>query len=97
MPVEQKQRNRILYWDMARGITILLMMVGHFSLPFTVKVFIYSFHMPLFFISNAYFMKSYAWKDTAIKSAKKLLIPYAVGTGVEMICEFWKRGGFCQQ
>ncbi len=51
--------KRIEYIDIARGIGILLVVLGHndFSLvsPFAYKV-IYSFHMPLFFFLSGYFL-----------------------------------------
>ena len=53
--------NRIEYIDIARGIGILLVVLGHndFSLisPFAYQV-IYSFHMPLFFFLSGYFLKT---------------------------------------
>ena len=51
--------NRIQYIDIARGIGILLVVLGHndFALvsPFVYQV-IYSFHMPLFFFLSGYFI-----------------------------------------
>lgn len=48
-------RNKILnmqgrnYWlDVAKGITIILMVLGHSSIPDGLSRFIYAFHMPLF-------------------------------------------------
>ena len=53
--------NRIQYIDIARGIGILLVVLGHndFALvsPFVYQV-IYSFHMPLFFFLSGYFINS---------------------------------------
>lgn len=42
--------NRIPWVDVAKGITIILMVVGHSSLPNIIQSWIFSFHMPLFFI-----------------------------------------------
>lgn len=37
------------YWlDVAKGITIILMVLGHSSIPDGLSRFIYAFHMPLF-------------------------------------------------
>src|SRR5829696_4262817 len=51
--------KRIEYIDIARGICILLVVMGHndFAVvsPFVYKV-IYSFHMPLFFFLSGYFL-----------------------------------------
>ena len=37
--------------DIAKGITIMLMVMGHSSIPHSLAVFIWAFHMPLFFIA----------------------------------------------
>ena len=53
--------KRIEYIDIARGIGILLVVMGHndFAVvsPFLYKL-IYSFHMPLFFFLSGYFLNS---------------------------------------
>ena len=47
--------NRIAWIDVAKGITILLVIIGH-TLTFgsATRNFIFSFHMPLFFILSGY-------------------------------------------
>lgn len=69
--------NRIKYWDIAKGITIILVILGHTDLPAYLRMIIFSFHMPFFFIANGYFVKKYQIKNMIKKSAKSLLIPYA--------------------
>ena len=69
--------NRIKYWDIAKGIAIILCVLGHTDLPYYLRMIIFSFHMPLFFIANGYFIKNYDVKNTIKKSVKSLLIPYA--------------------
>ena len=53
--------KRIEYIDIAKGIGILLVVMGHndFALvsPFAYKL-IYSFHMPLFFFLSGYFLNT---------------------------------------
>lgn len=44
-----KQNNREVYLDIAKGIGILLVVIGHLQLDNVTRNFIYSFHMPLFF------------------------------------------------
>lgn len=74
------KRNPIL--DIMKGITIILMMLGHTGIPEWLHTFIYSFHMPLFFILSGYFAKFNesiswnGWKDELCKNAKSLLVPY---------------------
>ena len=48
-------KKRVKYFDIARGITIILMIVGH-TLSFGWKRnLIFSFHMPLFIIISGMF------------------------------------------
>lgn len=74
-----KQRNET--YDLMKGIALILMMLCH--LVYTegpVKHFIYSFHMPLFFILAGVFAKNIedisSFKDFTLKNAKRLLLPY---------------------
>jgi len=71
---------RIEYIDIARGIGILLVVLGHndFSLisPFAYQV-VYSFHMPLFFFLSGYFLNTAVpfW-DFVKKRFHSLIKPY---------------------
>jgi fucose 4-O-acetylase-like acetyltransferase len=72
--------KRIEYIDIARGIGILLVVLGHndfgYISPFGYKV-IYSFHMPLFFFLSGYFLKtSIPFFDFFKKRFNSLLKPY---------------------
>lgn len=50
--------KRIDYIDIVKGITIILMIIGHVSnIPTILRTFIFSFHMPLFFIISGYTFK----------------------------------------
>lgn len=42
--------KRIDWIDVAKGIGIILMVMGHTSMPDAINRWIYSFHMPLFFL-----------------------------------------------
>jgi acyltransferase len=46
--------NRLYWLDIAKGITILLMVLGHTSIPSILSNFIWAFHMPLFFIVSGW-------------------------------------------
>lgn len=46
------KKNRMTYLDMAKGIGILFMIVGHTISLGWQKDLIYSFHMPLFFVCS---------------------------------------------
>jgi len=72
--------NRVEYIDIARGIGILLVVLGHndFSLvsAFAYHV-IYSFHMPLFFFLSGYFINTTrGFWDFTIRRFHSLLKPY---------------------
>lgn len=70
--------GRIEYWDIAKGMTIMLMILGHTEIPEYLRIIIYSFHMPLFMIVNGYFIKSYDIKRTFTRSVKTVLAPYMI-------------------
>ena len=70
-------KNRINYIDIARGISIILMILGHVIGPGWKRNIIFSFHMPLFVIVSGYFFKE--TENTKIfikKNILKLVIPY---------------------
>lgn len=50
----KKRVNRIPWVDIAKGIAIILMIVGHELPQDRLRVLIFSFHMPLFFILSGY-------------------------------------------
>ncbi len=66
--------KRIAWLDIAKGIGIILVVAGHIQENEYINFFIYSFHMPLFFILSGYLYKN---KEKFIKAkAKSILIPY---------------------
>lgn len=68
------QSNRIIWVDIAKGIGILLVLIGHISQNQYISSFIYCFHMPLFFIISGYL---YSDKQHYVKKKiKSILIPY---------------------
>ena len=48
------ERKRIQWLDIAKGLAIILMILGHTSIPKFAADFIWLFHMPLFFIASGY-------------------------------------------
>ena len=79
--------GRMQYWDVAKGIVILLVILGHLpQTPAQLTQAIYTFHMPFFFIANAFFIKHYDIKTHAKKSFKSLLVPYMIVCVLEAIC-----------
>ena len=84
-----KQRIRLDYLDIAKCITIFLVIVGHVSSntddPFY-RCAIYYFHMPLFFIVSGVVIRKHQttkydlahYKDLILKNVFMLLIPYYI-------------------
>lgn len=64
--------NRIEYIDSIKGLAILLMIFGHMEFH-NLNWFIYSFHMPLFFILSGFFFNV---EKPIAPRVKKLGIPY---------------------
>lgn len=70
--------NRIVWIDYARVIGIWLVVLGHSFCSETMKLYIYSFHMPLFFLLSGIFWKNLTYKDFLRRKLKTLIIPYVV-------------------
>ena len=68
----------------AKGITIILVVIGHFSstsMPnyfIEIKKIIYTFHMPLFFILSGflYSYSKYSFKELVILKVRRLVFPF---------------------
>lgn len=73
--------------DVAKGFAIILMVVGHCDdLPRVLFRFIFSFHMPLFFLFSGYFFKEKDTASVALNGLKTLVKPYVVTT---LVCAFF--------
>ena len=71
--------KRIHYLDYAKGIAIILVVLGHIFSEGNIKTYIYSFHMPLFFIISGYlfnYSNVKSFKEFINKKIKAYLIPY---------------------
>lgn len=70
--------QRLDYLDVAKGIGILLVILGHCQLGRigNIHALIYSFHMPLFFfISGLCFSNKYGFTSLAVKRFKQMILP----------------------
>lgn len=72
--------------DIAKGIVICLMVIGHSAIPPLVGRWIWSFHMPFFFIISALFT---SWtrdefRSFAIRKTKLLLIPFLIYSAINL-------------
>lgn len=63
--------------DKAKGLAILLVMLGHINSP--LGGVIYSFHVPMFFFLAGLFIKiGYSWKEYLKKGLDRLIIPFLI-------------------
>lgn len=78
--MELKKYKRIEYIDIAKGIGIILMVLGHsLNQDSKLRTFIYLFHMPLFFLISGYFIKKESFnniKQFFFKRVKGLYLPF---------------------
>lgn len=69
--------NRITWIDVARGVAMIAIVFGHTVNMGPWKVWVYSFHVPLFFIlSGMTFHVEASFGRFCIDKAKRLLVPY---------------------
>ena len=78
-------KNRVEYIDIARGIAIILMIIGHVTQNVIFRNIIFSFHMPLFIIVSGYFYKDKPLKYVIKKLMIKLIIPTTI---IVFLCTF---------
>lgn len=68
------------YYTIAKGLAIILMVIGHSGCPTELRKYIYSFHMPFFFICSGLFftplLTTIELKSFVIKKIKRLYWPY---------------------
>lgn len=67
---------RIAFFDIAKFIAMMMVILGHFGVP-DINRFVFTFHIPLFFLISGYFFKPYEKTFSLLKiKARQLLIPY---------------------
>jgi fucose 4-O-acetylase-like acetyltransferase len=81
--------NRINWIDQAKGIGILLVVIGHMTIPLKLSILIFSFHMPLFFFISGYLFneKKYAsdFKTIVISKFSTLVWPFIIFTFLALL------------
>lgn len=83
----QSAQNRYDWIDVSKGIVICLMVIGHSTIPDCLARWIWSFHMPFFFIISALYT---SWqkdgtKDFIYRKIKVLLFPFIVYSLIVML------------
>ena len=83
--LDMKERKE--YIDVAKGIGIILVVLGHLDIDGQIsREAIYAFHMPLFFILSGVFAKTNIdFKNYFAKSFKTLYVPFFVFFIVDII------------
>ena len=69
--------QRLIWLDIAKGIAILLVIIGHMGIPRTMSNIIYSFHMPFFFLMSGFmFSTNRPLRQNIVRETQKILYPY---------------------
>ena len=85
-----KISERVDWVDTLKFIGILLVILGHINFP--LNGFIYTWHMPLFFMVSGFFIKfETSFKDFIVKNFKRLMIPYFIFSIIGLFMEMLKR------
>lgn len=70
-------KKHLVWLDMAKGIAIALVVLGHcLSYDDPLRDFVYSFHMPIFFVLAGFTMRSKPRLTVLKSSFERLIIPY---------------------
>ena len=64
-------KTRNLSFDIAKGIVIILMVLGHSGCPEYLSNLIYSFHMPCFFLISGYLLKEHYFLEKKLFVRRK--------------------------
>lgn len=86
---------RLQWLDIAKGLTIILMVLGHTSIPEFASRFIWAFHMPLFFISSGW-TTNQKKKNLVVFTCHKfrtIMIPFFVYSAIVLTIEKIAFGG----
>ena len=68
--------NRMKYIDIARGIAIICIIIGHLGIE-KINRIVFTFHVPIFFFITGYFInRKRTIKEFVVNKIKTLLIPY---------------------
>ena len=75
------QLQRLEWIDITKGFAIFLMVFGHSGIPKSISNYIWSFHMPLFFIISGYLYNASKYKSLISLLQKRiytLIVPYII-------------------
>lgn len=83
----KKTSNRLKWLDVAKGIVILLMILGHTGLPRYASNVIFAFHMPFFFVASGLttMFEKYSLCRFCINKVKTLGIPFVIYSAINLV------------
>ena len=80
--------KRIEYLDVAKGIAIICIIIGHLGSSQINRV-VFTFHVPLFYIITGYFINTkYSIKEFIKRKFKRLVIPYLITSMVIVLISY---------
>ena len=91
-------KERVTYLDMAKGVGILLVILGHEAdLPLAARQFVTSFHMPLFFILSGMAVcltgeKERPFSQILKRKSRSIMRPYFIFSVLCLIMEVFCAG-----
>ena len=89
MNISIGERSRTEWVDIAKGIGIVCVCLGHLGIESIDRV-VFTFHMPLFFILSGMFLNgNVPFSEFIKKKSKRLLVPYYVTGGIICFLVFW--------
>lgn len=80
MNILNKAKERDLTLDVVKGVGIIAVVIGHLTL--SGRQFIFSFHMPLFFIISGFLFSVKPLNKSLLSDFKRLIIPYLITCGI---------------
>lgn len=81
--------NRNKSIDIAKGLLILCVVIGHGTQNQSLSDFMYRFHMPLFLILSGCFLKRIEDVETYAKmKAVRLLVPYLIYMTIDFLANY---------
>lgn len=94
--VTPSEKNRIEFFDLAKGFCIFLVVIYHVSSLYEIELpasnIIKSIRLPLYFFLSGCFFKTYGgWLDFLKRKCNKLLLPFAFWFffSLALACLFW--------
>lgn len=87
------EKYRIEEVDIAKGIGMILVISGHLCASAPLRNFIYSFHMPLFFILSGIVYNAAKTRTCKAVQIKKLFIKYIEWSGIYLMFDYIVRYG----